>query len=379
MPDEKTEEEKIPPWTDRNDILKVIKATGDYGWLHLVIAERKSDKQKFMRLKRYKNWFAIPSVKYLKYVQEMLVEGTKELGWDTNIAVEPLKIVDGIQKKADDERNVSKEILETIPEEVLEFIQNNPKATIKLISAIKIEKLDDDDIEYLKQLIEILSKSVLRANKKLKLSFQELLGRITKEKHEGMDKLSELMNTWSLVQITSLTQLIQERLNAIEMFEKVIHDEKTYELKSNSSIHRILEKSMWLIDENYWMVMSNKSLRTFIGDELVKIDAVYKDKRPDFVCVQAGKKLIIVEIKRPSLEIGKKELDQIELYLRLIKKYKGENYSSINAYLIGNKISQEAREVLEFRTGIKLLTYQDIIESNRYKYQEFLKIVEESK
>ena len=370
-------EERTPSWSDRNDIVKIIKVSGNYGWLHLVIAQRKSDGQKFMRLKRYMNWFGIPSAEYLKLTQMMLIKGAEELDWVTDVEIEPVKIIDVTRKELDVEDAPSKDVLETVPEEILDFIQNNPGATIKLISALNIDKLDEEDFDYLGQVIKVLNDSVLKANKRLKISFQDLLGKITKEDAEGMDKLSDLMNTWSLVQITSLTKLIKERLDSIEMFEKLIHDNKTYELKSDNSIHRILERSMWLIDENYWLVQSNKSLRNFIGDELEKLDKKYAYKRPDFVCVQSDKKLIIVEIKRPSIELGKDELDQIELYLRLIKKYKGNDYST-DAYLIGNKISNEAREVLEFRRGIKIRTYQDIIETNRYKYQNFLKIIEDS-
>ena len=367
-----SEEKDRPSWADRNEVLKVIKSTESKGWLHLLVAKRKSDGQTFLRLKKYYNWFSIPSAKDLKIIQEMLVKGSNEVGWDSNIDIKPVEVTDLTQHRLDSNDVPSVDALDAIPEEVIELIHNNPKATTKLISSLDMDKLGRDDLNYLRQVIEVLNDSVLKANNRLKASFQDLLQKITKEDIEGMDKLSDLMNTWSLVQITSLTKLIKERLDTIEVFENLIHDDKTYELKSNNSIHRILEKNMWLIDENYWLVQSNKSIRSFVGDELERNDKKYTYKRLDFFCVQLDKKLIIVEIKRPSIELGKDELDQIELYLRMIKKYKGKQYNSIDAYLIGNKISDETREILEFRRGIKVKTYQDMLETNRYKYQDFL-------
>jgi hypothetical protein len=115
-------------------------------------------------------------------------------------------------------------------------------------------------------------------------------------------------------------------------------------------------------------------LREFIGEELEKRDKKYSKRRPDFVCATFGNKLILIEIKRPALEITKKELDQVEDYLVVLRKYKGKGYSPIEAYLVGNTISDEARERASMRS-VTLWTYQDLLESCRHRYQEYLRIV----
>ncbi|MFZ3170226.1 MAG: type I restriction enzyme HsdR N-terminal domain-containing protein [Candidatus Methanoperedens sp.] len=366
----------IPSWNDRNKVLKVIKAKKPKGWLQLVIAQNKEDQKKSLRLRKHLNWFSIKSPKDLRLVQRLLIEGSKELGWNTNLEKEEvLTIVDSSQDDLDNDYTIDSE---NLPKEVVEFIQNNPKSVMKLISTLDLGELNDEDSKFLNDFVNILYNTILGSEKRLKVSFQRLLERITKEDYKGMDELSDLMDNLSLIQITSLTKQVKERLNSIEIFEEMIHNEKTYELKSDKSIHRMLERNMWLIDENYWILQSNKSLRTFIVTELEKIDKKFNKKRPDFVCVNNDNKLIIVEIKKPSLEIGKEEFDQIELYLRLIKKYKGNKYRSIDAYLIGNKLSDEARELMDLRRYLTVWTYQDLIESTRQKYQEFLKIVENS-
>jgi hypothetical protein len=181
----------------------------------------------------------------------------------------------------------------------------------------------------------------------------------------------------NLHQITSLSNIVKNRLDTIGSLEEAIHKEETYELKEDNSIHRILEKNMWLIDERYWIAQSNKSLRTYLGDAMMKEDAEFKSKRPDFVCVKKSEKgIIILEIKRPSIELKKKEIDQAELYLRLIDKYKGETGLSVEIYLIGAKISNEAQEVVKWRKNITIKTYQDFLEDCRNRYQEYLKISE---
>ena len=128
-----------------------------------------------------------------------------------------------------------------------------------------------------------------------------------------------------------------------------------------------------MLDDKYWIVQSNKSLRNFIGDKIEKKNG---KKRPDFVCVNQGNSLIILEIKRPSLKLKKEDLDQAELYQRLIKRYKGSSYSSIRVILIGNIITDEAREIVDLRKNLEIASYQDFLENVRNRYQEYLDVVE---
>ena len=88
---------------------------------------------------------------------------------------------------------------------------------------------------------------------------------------------------------------------------------------------------------------------------------------------------VLVEIKRPALELKKREIDQAELYIRIIKKHKGDSRApKPTIYLVGRKVSDEARELADMRGYPTLLTYQDMIENARTRYQEYLRIVEES-
>lgn len=221
--------------------------------------------------------------------------------------------------------------------------------------------------------------SLQPASERLKIALQEILAKISKEKdsENAIEKLADFMEEWNLLQVTSLLGILKSRLQTIGTFEQMIHDDNTYELRGDKSIHRVLEKSMWLIDDGYWIVQSNKSLREFIGKELVEKDKKYEKKRPDFACVIYGNKLIIIEIKRPSVELKKKDLDQVEDYQLIIRKYKAKQYSSVEIFLVGSKISDEARERANLRRGISLMTYQDLLERCRTRYNEYLTILEE--
>lgn len=371
----KAPEEVRPKWTDMNNILKIYKYySKTYSWMHLVVAEGKFSKKKFLRLKKYYNWFSIPDAGYLAVMQGILKKGAKELEWEYN---EDFDV--NLEEVSD--KKEKKQILQSIegtgdsglPEEILEFIKKFPDFTKKLIAL----DLDNKKPEEILEVMNMTADAISASGDRFRVAFQELLSKISKEEPKSMMELSDLMEKWNLHQITSLSNIVKTRLDTIESLEKAIHKEETYELKEDNSIHRILEKNMWLIDERYWIAQSNKSLRTYLGDEMMKEDAEFKFKRPDFVCVNKSEKgIIILEIKRPSIELKKKEIDQAELYLRLIDKYKGEPGLSVDVYLIGAKISKEAQEVVKWRKNITIKTYQDFLEDCRNRYQEYLKISE---
>jgi hypothetical protein len=229
--------------------------------------------------------------------------------------------------------------------------------------------------DFVFALLSSIDSSVAGGSGRIKESLKDVIAKLAKEPAKAMNELSDLMDEWNLLQVTSLLSIVKSRLETIAGFEQLIHDEKTFELKEKNSVHRTLERSMWLLNDEYWIAQSNRSLRTYIGDELVREDKAYAKKRPDFACVNSSKKVIIVEIKRPSLELGKEEIDQAELYLRIVKKYKDVG-SRPTIFLIGKKKSDEATEIADMRGYPKLFTYQEMLDNARERYQEYLRVVE---
>lgn len=364
-----------PGFKDRNNILKTYTATGKYGWMQLYIAEDKISKRKFMRLKKYMNWFSIKNALQLRAIQELILKGANELDWkvDSNLKTFIISELQSIPSKTDEKKiAVSTTVDLEIPDEIIDFFEENPTLVEKFISL----KLQGYDFDYILELIKIIDKAILNNSQRLRVAFKEVIEKIANEDAKSMQELSDLMERYNLLQITSVTNLVKYRLDTILNFEIMIQDEKTYEINTDKSIHRLLEKNMWLIDEQYWIAQSNQTLRTFIGNEIETKHKNYKLKRPDFACVDFENKLIILELKRPKVELKKEELDQAELYLRIIKHYKGDAYKSISVILIGNKISNEAMDILENRRNIEIKTYQEFLSKTKKRYLKYLEATE---
>ncbi|MGH2682727.1 MAG: hypothetical protein ACRDIX_05790 [Actinomycetota bacterium] len=268
-----------------------------------------------------------------------------------------------------------KRVLSRLPE-AAEAI---PKRERKKLPERIADLVERQGADFAFDLLSSVDAAIPKGQKRIQVAFQDVIKRLAKEPAKALDELTDLMEEWNLLQVTALVNILVSRINTIDTLEDLVLDDNTYELKGDKSIHRTLEKSMWLLNDEYWIAQSNRSLRKIIGQELAKSDRKYAKNRPDFACVDlVGKRPVLVEIKRPSVEIKKPEVDQAELYLRLIRKHQGQKKNPL-IYLIGRKISDEARELADMRDYPVLWTYQDMIENARRRYQEYLRIIEGDK
>lgn len=186
--------------------------------------------------------------------------------------------------------------------------------------------------------------------------------------------MAELLKTWSLKQITSISNQVIERIRTLELFKDRVLDDKTYEIRGDS-IHRILERAMWIIDERYWLLHSNETLRKIVGNDVVKANKGNEKKRPDFVCGTVGNKLIIVELKRPLHPLTIDDINQLENYLSIIEqKFSAKSFE---CYLIGKTISPDLKNKMKYRGNqFRVRTFTDIIDDTEKRYKEFLKAMQ---
>ena len=101
-------------------------------------------------------------------------------------------------------------------------------------------------------------------------------------------------------------------------------------------LHRILEGAAWLFGEQFALHVSDQTLtsllirhleileRPELFDNRPVTDADGGDRRIDFMfgrvleLNQNAREHLVVEIKRPSLKVGRKEVGQIEDYARAV-------------------------------------------------------------
>lgn len=286
---------------------------------------------------------------------------TTLLGWETTE-----KIIKGLESKIEENRTTAAN----------SAIEQHPQLLKDIISSIDVDSFSKKDINSLAETMGEIGDILSGANSQFREAFLSIIKKLPKQKQRALEDLDNLLKTWELHVITNVSQHVKSRLELIDLFEERVQDPKTFEINGDNSIHRILERAMWLVDEKYWLMISNKTIRTFIGGELSTSDRKkYGSKRPDFVCGTVGDQLIILELKRPSHELTIEDLNQLETYVTLAEKYK--TFTSCRAYIVGAKASEDLLKRIKHRSAsFKILYYSDIITNVRLRYKEYLDSVE---
>lgn len=179
-------------------------------------------------------------------------------------------------------------------------------------------------------------------------------------------QLSDVLKTTSMSKINRTINMMHNRLEVVECLRLLVYDLAVF-TNERDHIQKIIENNYWLFGEQYHLVSHDDSFDKVLSKYLYVLDGessstktienAEKKRRPDiFMCrkttIQDTKhsslmeENIIVELKRPNVEIGFIQYRQIEDYFRLIK---GE--SQFNSQLrcwkfivVGKTINNEVKE-----------------------------------
>jgi RNA polymerase subunit RPABC4/transcription elongation factor Spt4 len=75
-------------------------------------------------------------------------------------------------------------------------------------------------------------------------AYQMLIEKLPSQGGAALLELGKLLEGWSLHQVTQVTGEAKRRLQTIALFERLMLDDDTYEIRGDSSIHRVLEGAM---------------------------------------------------------------------------------------------------------------------------------------
>ena len=153
---------------------------------------------------------------------------------------------------------------------------------------------------------------------------------LTKEKQL---ELAELIHETSLDSIITASKVITDRLKFLSGLEEIIfHSDYKKTLKERTQLHRILAKNTWIFGDAFTLSVDDQSLTEvlkkhskYIGSEIPINEPVKRiDDKVGIVDLMLSRTIprnhpnerehLVVELKAPSVKIGKKEIGQIEDY-----------------------------------------------------------------
>jgi hypothetical protein len=177
--------------------------------------------------------------------------------------------------------------------------------------------------------LRMLRQAIEKSPEELQLILTEVLDLSEKKQKE----FAKLLQETSLTAIISASKVVADRLKFIEGLDVLLFDEQEKEnLKERTQLHRLLAENTWIFGEEFSLSVDDQSLTEVLRKHLATsgISAVVDEpvKRIDgkkgivdlmltrnIPCSRENElEQLVIELKRPTVDIGAKELEQIESY-----------------------------------------------------------------
>lgn len=264
-----------------------------------------------------------------------------------------------------------------IPEEYARVRKANTKRLIKEIYISDPQVFNNVSKKPAKILIRLLDK-ILVSNEND--SVFEVLEGVLDLSNESMESLAEHLRTTTLENIVSTIEVLKKRQNAVHCLKEVM-DNRFLEVLETPDLQKIIESNTWLFGPQYTTLGAEeddftriaKNLRERItGVDEVTAQDIEQEKlvdgakrQVDLFLARKTKtfdargnsifKCVILEIKRPSVSLNKKHLQQLDDYAEIISKHPSFNSDRMyfELVLIGRKISKDDFQIKHRKESLK--------------------------
>ncbi|WP_319505122.1 ATP-binding protein [Bacteroides graminisolvens] len=193
-----------------------------------------------------------------------------------------------------------------------------------------------------------------------------ILGSIVDISTEERVQLAQTLRTTSLSRILRTIKMIRNRCDVVEQLRNLVFDLKKFSTE-REHIQLAVEDNYWLFGEQFHLVSADETFEKALSNYLhvldgekkkVKIDSPERNRRPDIFMCRKHKvadasdhsnmleENVIVELKRPTVTIGKEQFRQIEDYVDLIKGEDGFNSQlrSWKFFVVSNKVDDYVKD-----------------------------------
>lgn len=235
----------------------------------------------------------------------------------------------------------------------------------------------DDDEETLDQLAKFGYNALTNQH------FFEMIKQINAASVTDSAMINEVLTQWDIIEAISAAQQVKGRVEIIRKFEEMVQKG----VPEKPDMQEYIKKHPWLIDPAWTSLEHEKRLDTLLAKNfnLPKTKAKDAIKRPDYFCMAATNQCQIVDLKRPNIKVGMKELQQIQQYVMFMREEALKTtqpdlkmnhiggvliYSDIGTGLgIGTMIASLEKE------GIHVVRWDDLLRKTENLHKDFLDVI----
>lgn len=213
--------------------------------------------------------------------------------------------------------------------------------------------------------------------------FREFTAQLNEMDALNNEDAIKLLTDWNMIEAKEYAKISTGRIATIEQFEKFVRNDAS----ENKIIQKFLEEFPWLLDPKMSKFEREVTYTRLLKESFDDSEKPDHDRRLDFLCTNDAGNIHIIELKRPSIKITVKELQQITEYVEFIETHFPTTAGNVSGYLISDNMTygpgaEKMKNALESQ-NIFVKSYSDLLsEARRYNediykaYQEISEIRE---
>lgn len=212
-------------------------------------------------------------------------------------------------------------------------------------------------------------------------AFFSLLRALSKADRAEREEVLRLVTEFDVFETIKMAEVVRGRVGVIHKFQQMIEAD----VPEKPDMQDFLFKHAWLIDPEWLVVEHEKGLERLLIDQF-NLDPTEEDpesdRRVDFFCVGTRGRYLVVEVKRPSKPIGKKEVQQLVDYVLYLRDQAPGSIGSPHAYegvLVGHHLTPEGLRwgKNEAKNGITVRSWRELFDVAERIHREFLEVMKE--
>ena len=221
-----------------------------------------------------------------------------------------------------------------------------------------------------------------------KLKYRDSLSALENVSSENLQAFTKVFAELDDIEATLYYEIVQERLDIINTLRQQTEDDVREKL-----IQKHLYNHLWLLDPSWDRAAGEAYMEKTVKAEFDTIDAGLSEEemrgRIDIKYKMTSGKHVVIELKRPSVEIGDLELiGQVDKYRTALQKLldKHNRKEPIDIVcIVGTPLTQWTDLVERERSvrtlaerSIRIVFYDELIDNAHRSYQEFQEANEEA-
>lgn len=233
----------------------------------------------------------------------------------------------------------------------------------------------DDDEETLDQLARFGYNALTNQH------FFEMIKQINAASPSDSAKIGEVLEQWDIIEAITAAQQVKGRVEIIRKFEEMIKKG----VPEKPDMQDYMKAHPWLLDPAWAPMQHEKSLDSILEKEFKSKKTKTKEGqlRLDYFCLAAANQCQIIDLKRPGLKVGRKELQQIQGYVTFLREeakktsQRDVRFDRVEGILIYSDIANNLGSFIDDleNSGIKVMRYGDLLRRTETLHKEFLDVV----